>query len=352
LASGQPRELEEPVEVGGQMQWHETYKTPVRIDGRVIGTVGFSRDVTARKATQEALKLAASVFSHAREAIMITSADSCIVDVNDAFTRITGYSKDDVLGQNPRVLSSGRHSKEFYAALWKDLGEQGFWYGEVWNRRKTGEVYAEMLTISAVHDATGKLSHYVALFSDITVSKEQQRQLEHIAHFDALTGLPNRVLLADRLHQAMVQAQRRTELLAVAYLDLDGFKDVNDQHGHDTGDQVLIGVSNHMKQALREGDTLARIGGDEFVAVLTDLADTQACVALLARLLEAAATPVEVNGLSHQVSASVGVTLYPQTTDTDADQLLRQADQAMYVAKSSGKNRYYLHATDHSVGTG
>jgi diguanylate cyclase (GGDEF)-like protein len=150
----------------------------------------------------------------------------------------------------------------------------------------------------------------------------------------------------------MVQAQRRTELLAVAYLDLDGFKDVNDQHGHDTGDQVLIGVSNQMKQALREGDTLARIGGDEFVAVLTDLADTQACVALLARLLEAAATPVEVNGLSHQVSASVGVTLYPQTTDTDADQLLRQADQAMYVAKSSGKNRYYLHATDHSVGTG
>ena len=220
LASGQPKEVEEPVEVRGQMQWHQTYKTPVRIDGRVIGTVGFSRDITA--------------------------------------------------------------------------------------------------------------------------IKEQQRQLEHNAHFDALTNLPNRVLLADRLRQAMLHAQRRNRLLAVAYLDLDGFKAVNDHFGHDVGDQLLIALSSLMKQALREGDTLARIGGDEFVAVLTDLADTAACVPLLQRLLDAAAVPVDINGLELRVSASVGVTVYPQPESVDGDLLLRQADQAMYQAKSSGKNRYHF----------
>jgi diguanylate cyclase (GGDEF)-like protein/PAS domain S-box-containing protein len=222
LATGQPKDVEEMVEVKGEMQWHETYKTPVRIDGRVIGTVGFSRDITAIRA--------------------------------------------------------------------------------------------------------------------------HQRQLEQIAHFDALTKLPNRVLLADRLQQALMQCPRRGRMVAVAYLDLDGFKAVNDQYGHDAGDQLLIAVAAHMKQALREGDTLARMGGDEFVAVMTDLDDAQACVPLLTRLLEAAATPVVVNGVVLQVSASVGVTLYQQAEALDAEQLLSQADQAMYAAKSSGKNRYHFFA--------
>jgi diguanylate cyclase (GGDEF)-like protein len=180
----------------------------------------------------------------------------------------------------------------------------------------------------------------VGFSRDITASKEQKRQLEHNAHFDALTNLPNRVLLADRLRQAMLQAQRRNQTLAVAYLDLDGFKAVNDQYGHDAGDTLLIAVSARMKQSLREGDTLARIGGDEFVAVLTDLADSAACVPLLTRLLDAAATPVEVDGVELQVSASLGVTYYPQADVPEADQLLRQADQAMYQAKLMGKNRY------------
>jgi diguanylate cyclase (GGDEF)-like protein/PAS domain S-box-containing protein len=304
--------------------------------------LGIIRDITTRKKAEEKLHLAANVFTYAREGITITTADGTIIDVNDAFTRITGYSRNEVLGKNPRILSSGRQDKAFYVAMWRDLLEQGYWYGEIWNRRKDGEVYAEMLTISAIRDAAGHTSQYVALFSDITPIKEHQNQLEHIAHYDALTTLPNRVLLADRLHQAMVQVQRHQQRLAVAYLDLDGFKAINDHHGHDVGDQLLMTVASRMKQALREGDTLARLGGDEFVAVLLDLPDIEASVPLLSRLLTAAALPVHSGDLVLQVSASLGVTFYPQTDELDADQLLRQADQAMYQAKLAGKNRYHV----------
>ncbi|MFZ4536657.1 EAL domain-containing protein [Propionivibrio sp.] len=286
--------------------------------------------------------LAASVFTFAREGIMITAADGAIIDVNDAFTRITSYRRDEVLGRNPRLLSSGRHDKEFYAAMWRSLIEDKHWYGEIWNRRKDGDMFAVMQTISAVRDARGRVLHYLALFSDITVLKAHERQLEHIAHYDSLTSLPNRVLLADRMQQAMVQAQRRGQRLAVAYLDLDGFKVVNDNHGHEVGDQLLIALAARMKDALREGDTLARLGGDEFIAVLLDLADLTASVPIIARLLAAAAQPVNIDDLLLQVSGSLGVTFYPQAEEIDADQLLRQADQAMYQAKLAGKNRYHV----------
>ena len=300
------------------------------------------RDVTYRKLAEEKLQLAANVFGHAREGILITDARGTIIDVNDAFTRITGYGRQEALGQNPRMLSSGRQDATFYATLWRALKDQGHWSGEIWNRRKSGEVYAELLTISAVRDAQGQVQQYVALFSDISAIKTHQSQLEHIAHFDALTNLPNRVLLADRLQQAMAQAQRRGRQLAVAYLDLDAFKAVNDRHGHEVGDQVLVILAQRMKEALREEDTLARLGGDEFVVVLIDLVDTPACLPLLTRLLAAAAQPVQVEELTVQVSASLGVTCYPQAQDIDADQLLRQADQAMYQAKVAGKNRYHV----------
>ncbi len=274
---------------------------------RMIGT---NADISERKRAQEKLQLAASVSTHAMEGIVITTPDAIIIDVNDAFSRITGYSHEEAVGQNPSILKSGRHDHDFYVAMWSALTEQGHWGGEVWNRRKNGEVFAELLTISAVRDAAGNIQQYVALFSDITASKEHQNRLEHIAHFDALTNLPNRVLLADRLQQAMAQAQCRQQQVAVAFLDLDGFKAINDQHGHVTGDQVLITLAKRMKDALREGDTLARIGGDEFVAVLIDLEDTSASVPLLSRLLAAAALPVQVGDLTPQVSASVGVTFY------------------------------------------
>jgi len=311
-------------------------------NGEAQGLVGVIADITERKQAEEKLHLAASVFTHAREGIMITTADGTIIEVNDAFSRITGYSRDEALGNNPRILSSGRHSTEFYAAMWGALVEKGHWYGEIWNRRKNGEVYVEMQTISAVRDAQDNALQYVALSTDITALKAYQSQLEHIAHYDALTSLPNRVLLGDRLHQAIAQTQRRGQRLAVAYLDLDGFKAINDRHGHEAGDQLLIALAARMKESLREGDTLARMGGDEFVAVLLDLSEVADSVPMLNRLLAAAAQPVHFGEAVLQVSASLGVTFFPQAEDADADQLLRQADQAMYQAKQAGRNRYHV----------
>jgi diguanylate cyclase (GGDEF)-like protein/PAS domain S-box-containing protein len=327
----------------GAAGWISTNKWPLLdAEQRVVGLFGISRDITAQIQANEKLQLAAGVFTHAREGIMITAADGTIIDVNAAFTRITSFDHDEVVGRTPSLLNSGHHEEAFFAALWRDLVDKGHWYGEVWNRRKNGEVYAVMQTISAIRDGEGRVSQYLALFSDITPLKTHQRQLEQIAHFDALTQLPNRVLLADRLHQAMSQSRRRNQPLAVAYLDLDGFKAINDGHGHDVGDQLLVTLAARMRESLREGDTLARLGGDEFVAVLQDLEDISASLPLLGRLLAAAAQPVHVGAIELQVSASLGVTFYPQAEEVDADQLLRQSDQAMYQAKLAGKNRYHV----------
>ncbi len=285
------------------------------------------------------IRLAATVFTHAREGIMVTDADGTIMDINRAFTRITGYEREEILGQNPRILQSGQQPKDFYLSMWQCLQHQGFWEGELWNRRKDGVAYAALQTITAVRNAAGAIRQYVSLFSDITALKAHENELEHIAHYDVLTDLPNRALLADRLRQNMVQALRRGKLLAVVFLDLDGFKAVNDTHGHAAGDQLLVSLAARMKQALRGGDTLARIGGDEFVAVLIDLEKREGSQPMLNRLLHAAAEPVPFGTVQLQVSASLGVTFYPQSVELDADQLLRQADQAMYRAKLSGKNR-------------
>lgn len=290
------------------------------------------------------LKRAASVFTHAHESIMITDANATITEVNDSFSRITGYNREDVLGEKRKILQSGRHSAAFIAEIRSTLLTQGFWRGEIWNRRKNGEIYPEINTISAVKNDAGLVQHYVSLSTDITSIKAHQKQLEHIAHYDVLTNLPNRVLLADRLNQAMVQCQRKNWTLAVAFMDLDGFKKVNDIHGHNVGDQLLVAVSQRMQNALRAVDTLARIGGDEFIAVLGDLQNIEDSTPILERLLKTAADPVTLGGNIMQVTASIGVAFYPQDGE-DADQLIRHADQAMYVAKQTGKNRYRLFDT-------
>jgi diguanylate cyclase (GGDEF)-like protein/PAS domain S-box-containing protein len=314
------------------------------------GQIKYSRccwiDISERIKMESRLQLAGIVFSHANEGITITDADASILETNEAFSRITGYSHDEVIGKNPRILQSGLHNNQFYAEMWDKLLQQGNWSGEVWNRRKSGEVYAEMLNINAVRNAEGKIQNYIALFSDITAQKEHQKQLEHIAHYDALTNLPNRVLLADRLEQSMVQEIRRNKKLAVIYLDLDEFKQVNDSHGHHMGDRLLVELSKRFKAALRDGDTIARIGGDEFVIVLNDLSNQMDSMPILERLIDAAAKSVKLDQLEFLVSASMGVTFYPQNEMIDADQLLRQADQSMYQAKLAGKNRYHFFDAD------
>jgi diguanylate cyclase (GGDEF)-like protein/PAS domain S-box-containing protein len=320
-----------------QPRWFSMVVTPLG-DGAVVTHT----EITEYKLAEERLRLAASVFSHAREGIMIAAADGTIVDVNETFTHITGYGRGESIGKSSDFLASGQHGPEFYTGLWNEVNEKGHWYGEVWNRRKNGELFAAMQTVSSVRDTQDSLHHYVVMFSDITSLKAYQKQLQHIAHYDVLTALPNRALLADRLRQAITQASRHKQLLAVAYLDLDGFKEINDRHGHDTGDKLLRTVASRMKHAMREGDTLARLGGDEFVAVLVDLADEATSVPMLGRLLAAAALPVPIDELLLRVSASIGVAFYPQAGEVDADLLLRQADQAMYQAKLAGKNRYHV----------
>jgi diguanylate cyclase (GGDEF)-like protein/PAS domain S-box-containing protein len=304
-------------------------------------------DIAEFKRTETKLLQAASVFTHSGEGIMITSSNGTIVDVNDAFCRITGYSREEVVDRNPSLLNSGQEGDDFFRGMWSALSIHGKWRGEIWNRRKNGDIYADLLSINAVRDARGDVQQYVAMFSDITAMREHQSHLEHIAHCDALTNLPNRLLLADRLNQAMAQAVRRGHQVAVAYLDLDGFKGTNDRYGHDVGDQLLIYLASAMKNTLREGDTLARLGGDEFVAVLVDIDGVEGCIPLLTRLLEAAVSPVQLGALVLQSSASIGVSFFPQTDAIEADQLLRQADQAMYQAKLAGRNRFHIFDAAH-----
>lgn len=289
------------------------------------------------------LRQAANVFEHTHEGICITDAQGVILNVNRAFIRITGYAKPDVLGQTPSMLASGRHDAAFFRIMWHSLHDTGHWSGEIWNKTKSGYIFPQQLTISAVQDELGRTTSYVGLYADISALKAQEQQLERMAHYDMLTQLPNRLLLSSRIQQAMTDThEMRT--FAVAFLDLDGFKAVNDTHGHESGDALLKALGQRMQQALRSGDTLARIGGDEFVALLHDLPRREACIPVLQRLLQAAATSVRIGEHDLSVSASIGVSFFPPThkSPIGVDDLLRQADQAMYQAKQTGRNRYHL----------
>ena len=298
-------------------------------------------DITERKQSENSLRLAASVFATSQEGILISDAQNQIIDVNPAFTQLTGYSRDEAIGRNPGFLGAGRQGRDFYQDMWRTIESKGTWQGELWNRRKSGEDYVELLSIIAVKDGGGKLQHYVGAFSDISVLKEHEADLDRIAHYDVLTAVPNRRLLGDRLDQAIARARRLGKNLAVCYLDLDGFKPINDQFGHQGGDRLLVEIARRLQAASRADDTVARLGGDEFALLWNDIGREGECFQALDRILAEVSAPVILDGVAVSVSASIGVTLYPED-DVDADSLLRHADHAMYSAKQLGKNRYQL----------
>jgi len=307
--------------------------------------VAFILDITERLKAEEKLQLSAKVFNDTNEGITITDEKGIIFDVNPAFTDITGYSRDEVIGKTPRILSSGKQDSEFYANMWKTINEQGHWQGEVWNRTKDGELYAELLSISPIVDEAGGVLHYVGIFSDITHSKKQQETLEQMAHYDVLTQLPNRVLLTDRFIQALARSKRQKDMLAVCFLDLDNFKPVNDLYGHEVGDELLIEVAERITCTIREEETVSRQGGDEFVLLLGGIESFSQCEHTLKRIIKSLSQPYHIDGQTISIGASIGVSLYP-LDNSDFDTLMRHADQAMYQAKLAGKNRYHLFSTE------
>jgi diguanylate cyclase (GGDEF)-like protein/PAS domain S-box-containing protein len=319
-------------------------------DEQPLAIAGTLMDITERKTAEERLRQAARVFESTTEGVMITDLDGAIVAVNDAFTTITGYSEQEALGRNPRMLSSGRHDRDFYLRLWHALRERGQWRGEVWNRRKDGEVFPEWLTISAVLDNDGHTSHYVAVFSDITAIKQSQVKLDFLAHHDALTALPNRLLLRDRLDHAVARARREQTGIALLFLDLDGFKGVNDTLGHAVGDQLLVAVAERLTGRLRASDTLARLGGDEFLVLIEDEPQAEDAAVLANALLALLSAPFAVGDHELFISASIGVSFYPDD-GADSDALMRSADLAMYRAKATGRNNFQFYTpamTEHA----
>lgn len=313
---------------------------PIESDGQLIGHVWLYRDVTLQQHAQEKLELEANVFTHAREGIMITDGDRHIVEINEAFTDITGYGRDEVLGKDPKMLSSGRQDRNFYLEMWKRLNESGFWHGELWNRRKNGELYAELLTISMVRDASGQPAQYVGLFTDITEQKHHhEKQLDQAANYDVLTGLINRNQMRAQILRAMRSVQKGGQLLAVIMIDLDDFKEINDRYGHEAGDWVIITTANRLKSVLDFDDAVARVAGDEFVVMLNDLENGAQARERLKHMLEQVAEPIATQWGEVRVTASAGLTFYPQGgKGVDTDQLLRQVDQALYESKRAGKN--------------
>lgn len=335
----------------------QVYETPVRYangqirdvmfhkatfhqaDGTVGGLVGFMLDITERKRMEAGLQQAATVFDSSAEGVTITSPNGTILAVNRAFTEITGYSQDEVIGKNPRMLQSGRHGKEFYRDMWTAVGRKGRWQGEVWNRCKDGRLFPEWLTISAVKDAHGEVTHYVGVFSDISAIKTAYEQLNYQAHHDPLTGLPNRLLLEDRLHVALHRARREQSGLAVLFVDLDRFKTINDSLGHDVGDRVLCEVAERMNKLIRGSDTVARLGGDEFLILMEGVHDAATASSVADKILEdLRKTPVSLEQ-EFFVGVSIGISLFPQDGD-DSTTLIKHADIAMYRAKQRGRNTY------------
>ncbi len=309
------------------------------------GSIWAIADISARKRSEEKLRLAAKVFENITDGVIVTDLRGEIVAVNSAFTSITGFAEDEAVGQTPAILKSGRQDAMFYEALWAALGESGFWRGEIWNRRKNGELFLEWLTISVVRDEDGNGTHYVGVFSDITLFKEAQEKLDHLAHHDPLTGLPNRLLFNDRLTHAIHRAKREKNQLALLFIDLDRFKNVNDTLGHHVGDELLKQVSSALSEVVRVGDTLARLGGDEFIMLLEDVDGTYGAGMVAKKMMAVFEKPFMLANHELFVTCSVGISVFPMDGD-DLHVLMRNADVAMYQSKEHGRNAYRFYAPE------
>ena len=342
--------------IAGRITEFTTEKRYVRKDGSVVWVIlsvtpmwrpgetpdyslAVVRDITVRKLAEEKLVFASKVFEHSIEGIVVTDVKGNILQVNQAFSKITGYSAEEAIGQNPKILKSNKHEPDFYQQMWSQLSTVGQWSGEIWNRRKSGEVYPEWLTINAVHDSQGRITNYVSIFHDITELKRQQEALEHQAQHDALTGLPNRILFNDRLQMALNRMERKGTQVALMFLDLDNFKHINDGFGHTAGDQLLIELANRLKVLLRLGDTLARQGGDEFLILLPDIDSIDTVILVASRLLNTMRQPFYHKDIEYFVTGSIGITIAP-VDGLYPDILIKNADMAMYRAKKLGRNNF------------
>lgn len=312
---------------------------------RLCGFLGIGAHLRERHTDRERLRQAAAVFDCTREGVLVSDHRGLIVHVNRAFIEITGYRRDEVIGQQPSLFKSGHHPPGFYQAMFATLEAEGEWSGEIWNRRKTGEIYPQWQTIRVIHDDSGRLSHYVAVFSDISAIKDSESELKHLAHHDPLTDLPNRLLFSDRAEQALASAQTHKRGCALLMLDLDHFKMINDSLGHNVGDRLLKVVATRLQELFGHGITLARLGGDEFAVLAESCPQPAQAAALAQRTLDALKEPVLVDGNQLFINASIGISLFPSDA-LSAEQLLRNADSALFKAKSSGRNGYALYTEE------
>jgi diguanylate cyclase (GGDEF)-like protein/PAS domain S-box-containing protein len=309
--------------------------------GMLLAVAGMTLAImsTAQRKANKQIALNAKVFAVSHDGIIIVDANGNIVDVNPTFTKMTGYTTEEVLGKNPRLLSSGRQTQEFYAAMWKSLNELGHWEGELWNRRKDGLIYLEKLVIRTLKDAHDNVINHVGIFTDITLSKAEQESVAHHAQHDYLTNLPNRLLFGDRFNQQLAMAKRHNKKFAVIFLDLDQFKPVNDTLGHQLGDKLLITVAGRLSSLVREIDTVSRFGGDEFAILVSEVNEHQDVTTLAEKILATLNQPFLLDGNTVNVSGSLGIAMYPDH-GSDMESILGKADSAMYQAKRSGRNIY------------
>ena len=310
-----------------------------------LSFLGIDAAVRHRKADRERLRQAAAVFDCTREGVLVSDTKGQIVHVNRAFAEITGYQKDEVLGRQPSLFKSGHHSKAFYEEMFATLQSHDEWSGEIWNRRKGGEIYPQWQTIRAVRDEKGRVCHYVAVFSDISAIKDSEHELAHLAHHDPLTGLPNRLLFTDRAAQALASAQIHKRGCALLMIDLDHFKIINDSLGHNVGDQLLKAVAERLQGMFGPGITLARLGGDEFAVLAESCPQLMQAAALAQRVIDGLKEPFQLGGHALFVNASIGISLFPSDA-LSAEQLLRNADSALFKAKSAGREGYALYTEE------